>query len=180
MYENRFSVLLQSATSEAERARLLSITAESSSDWLHALPIPSLGLHLDPMSLKIACGLHLGSPLCNTHQCICGAMVDPLGRHGLSCKKQKGRYMCYEEVNKLMKRGFDQAKIPSTLEPVGLSRDGDGKRPDGLTLPTWSAGKCLIWDFTCADPICDSYVNKASKRACSAAEEREKKKVENI
>ena len=86
--------------------------------------------------------------------------------------------MRHEEVNKLIKRGLDQAKITSTLEPIGLSRAGDGKRPDGLTLPTWSKGKCLISDFTCADTLCNSYVKKASKEACSAAEDREKKKNE--
>ena len=46
------------------------------------------------------------------------------------------------------------------------------------TLTTWTEGKCLIWDFTCADPLCDSYVKKASKEACSAASVREDKKVE--
>ena len=46
------------------------------------------------------------------------------------------------------------------------------------TLPTWSNGKCLIWDFTCADTLCESYVKKASKEACSTAEDREKKKFE--
>ena len=177
MYENRFLQLFQSS-SEVEKARLLSISAEKSSVWIDAIPIPSLGLHLDPMSLKIACGLHLGSTLCHPHQCICGVMVDSTGRHGLSCKKQKGRYMRHEEVNKLIKQGLDQAKISSTLEPIGLSRSGDGRRPDGLTLPTWTEGKNLIWDFTTADPLCDSYVKKASKEACSAAAGRENKKVE--
>ena len=104
-------------------------------------------------------------------------MVDRTGRHGLACKKQKGRYMRHEEVNKLIKRGLDQAKITSTLEPLGLSRN-DGKRPDGLTLTTWTEGKCLIWDFTCADTLCSSYVKKTSKEACSAAAERENKKSE--
>ena len=85
--------------------------------------------------------------------------------------------MRHEEVNMLIKRGLDQAKITSTLEPVGLSR-GDGKRPDGLTLSTWSNGKCLIWDFTCADTLCASYVKKASKEQCSAADAREIKKIE--
>ena len=86
--------------------------------------------------------------------------------------------MRHEEVNKLIKRGLDQAKITSTLEPLGLSRSGDGRRPDGLTYTTWSEGKCLIWDFTCADTLCQSYVRKSSKEACSAAAERENKKVE--
>ena len=132
---------------------------------------------MDPLSLKIACGLHVGSTLCHPHQCICGVSVDSKGRHGLSCKKQKGRHMRHEEANKLIKRGLDQAKIMSTLEPVGLSRV-DGKRPDGLTLPTWSNGKCLIWDFTVADTLCKSYVKRASKEACSAADIREQKKVD--
>ena len=35
-----------------------------------------------------------------------------------------------------------------------------------------------IWDFTCADTLCDLYVRKSLKRACSAAEEREFKKVD--
>ena len=91
MYEHRFLEMIQSTKLEAEKARLLSISAESGSIWLHAIPIPSLGLHLDPMSLKIACGLHLGAKLCHSHRCICGEMVDPMGRHGLSCKKQKVR-----------------------------------------------------------------------------------------
>ena len=177
MYKFRFSQLLQSS-SEVEKARLLSISAESSSVWLEAIPIPSLGLHLDPMSLKIACGLHLGTNLCHPHLCSCGVLVDPTGRHGLSFKKQKGRYMRHEEVNKLNKRGLDQAKITSTLEPVGLSWSRDGRHLDGLTYTTWSEGKCLIWDFTCGDTLCESYVRKASKQACSPATERENKKVE--
>ena len=50
LYEVRFDQLLQSATTEAERARLLAVSLESASDWLHAIPMPSLGLHLDPMN----------------------------------------------------------------------------------------------------------------------------------
>ena len=46
LYEARFD----SATSEAERARLLSVSLKS----VHAIPIPSLGLHLDPMQVHIA------------------------------------------------------------------------------------------------------------------------------
>ena len=63
------------------------------------------------------------------------------------------------------------------MEPVGLSRAGDGRRPDGLTYTTWKNGKCLIWDFTCADTLCKSYVKKASTEVGSAAATREDKKV---
>ena len=91
LYEVRFDRLLQSAPSEAERARLLSVSSESASDWLYAIPIPSLGLHLDPMSIHIACGLRLGATLCHPHECKCGEIVEPNGRHGLKCKRATGR-----------------------------------------------------------------------------------------
>ena len=105
-------------------------------------------------------------------------MVEPNGRHGLACKKQLGRRSRHDECNKLIKRGLDQAKIPSTLEPQGLTRSSsDRKRPDGLTLATWKNGKSLIWDFTVADTLCASYVKKAANVPCSAAESREDKKV---
>ena len=55
---------------------------------------------------------------------------------------------------------------------------GDNKRPDGLTYTTWKNGKCLIWDFTCADTLCKSYVKKASAEVGSTAARREDKKVE--
>jgi hypothetical protein len=86
--------------------------------------------------------------------------------------------MRHEEVNKLLKRGLDHGKIPSTLEPIGLSRKGDGRRQDGLACPTWKNGKCLIWDFTCADTLCKLYVKKASTEVGSAAAGREDKKVD--
>ena len=89
-------------------------------------------------------------------------MVESNGRLDLKCKQARGQKMRHKEVNKVIKHGLDQYKIPLTLEPIGLSRRGDKKRPDGLTYPTWKNGKWLIWDFTCADTLCKSYVKKAS------------------
>ena len=85
------------------------------------------------------------------HECNCGEMVESDGRHGLKCNMARGQKMRHEEVNKLIKRVLDQAKLPSTLEPIGLSRKGGNKRPDGLTYTTWKNRKCLIWDFTCVE-----------------------------
>ena len=103
------------------------------------------------------------------------AMVDPKGRHGLSCNLQAGRKSRHDNINNLVKRALVQAKIPTTNEPIGLSRS-DGKRPDGLTLTTWKKGKCLIWDYTCADTLCKTYVNMSSKNPGAAAEMRESAK----
>ena len=70
------------------------------------------------------------------------------------------------------------AKIPTTLEPCNLSIM-DGKRPDGLTNLSWKEGKPLIWDFTVADTLCDTYVKSSAKRAGSAAEIREEHKAKH-
>jgi hypothetical protein len=137
---------------------------ENASDSLYAISIPSLGLHLDPMAVHVACGLRLGATLCHPHECNCGTMVESNGRHGLKCKHAVGRKMWHEEVDKLIKLGLNQAKSPSTLEPIGL------------TYTTWKNGKCIIWDFTCADTLCKSCVKKASKEVGSAAAGREVKK----
>jgi hypothetical protein len=105
-------------------------------------------------------------------------MFESNGKHSLKCKKAIGQKIRHEEVNKLLKRGLDQAKLPSTLEPIGLSRKDDKKRPNGLTHTTWKNRKYLIWDFTSADTLCKTYVKKASAEVGSAAAGREENKVE--
>jgi len=54
-------------------------------------------------------------------------------------------------------------------EPSGLSRS-DGKRPDGLTLIPWHAGRSLIWDVTVSCTTADSYLEASSREAGAAAE----------
>ena len=82
---------LESVQMKVEQARIKGSAAEHASDWLHAIPMASLGLKLSDSELRVICALRLGSPLCIQHTCTCGAEVDPMGRHGLSCKNQVGR-----------------------------------------------------------------------------------------
>jgi len=46
--------------------------------------------------------------------------------------------------------------------PSGLSRS-DGKRPDGLTLIPWRAGRSLIYDVTVSCTTADSYLEASSR-----------------
>ena len=108
-------------------------------------------------------------------KCLCDKIVEPNGRHGLSCRNQAGRWSRHNEVNHLIKRALVQAKIPATLEPSNLS-SMDGKRPDGLTFLSWKQSKPMIWDFTCCDTVCDTYVKSSAKKADFAAELREDQK----
>ena len=58
---------------------------------------------------------------------------------------------------------------PSTKKQTGLLR-GDGKRPNGLTLFPWQAGKCLSWDATVVDTLASSYVSVTATRVGGAAD----------
>jgi len=54
-------------------------------------------------------------------------------------------------------------------EPSGLGRS-DGKRPDGLTLISWHAGRSLMWDMTVSCTTADSYLEASSREAGASAE----------
>jgi hypothetical protein len=163
-------------TDQHNRARLLATAAPHSGDWLHALPITACGLRMDDEAIRVAVGLRLGVSICEPHNCPCGALVDTLGAHGLSCRRSAGRTVRHQQINDLVWRALTRANIPATKEPVGLSRS-DGKRPDGLTLIPWKSGKGLIWDVTVADTLAPSYLADTSSTPGSAAEKAATKKI---
>ena len=103
-------------------------------------------------------------------KCHCGAMVDAQGLHGFVCKKAPGRPARHRALNDLVARSMVSGGIPCTKEPLGLSRS-DGKRPDGLSLVPWKAGKPLTWDVTVICPLADSCVAAAARESGSVAEE---------
>ena len=157
--------LLDEASDDVSRARLLAAATKESGAWLHALPVSSLGLRMDDDSLRIAVGLRRGAPICGPHLCHhCGAEVDVLGRHGLSCRKSEGRHHRHAAVNDIIHRTLVSAHVPSRLEPPRLLRS-DGKRPDGVTVVPWRCGKLLVWDATCPDTLAPSYSSRATLAA---------------
>ena len=95
--------------------------------------------------------------------------MDARGSHGLSCRQSSGRTARHHKLNDLVWRALSRAGIPASKEPSGLSRS-DGKRPDGMTLIPWQAGKNLIWDVTVADTLAASYLPITSQQAGKAAE----------
>ncbi len=56
--------LLNEASDNIERARLLAAKDKTSGAWLHAFPVSSLGLRSDYSSLRVAVGLSLGTTIC--------------------------------------------------------------------------------------------------------------------
>ena len=89
------------------------------------------GLRMDNSTIRIAVGLRLGVPFCNSHTCRhCGSHVNDLATHGLSCRWSEGRHSRHSNLYGIIHRALSAAKIPSRLEPSGVARS-DGKRPDG-------------------------------------------------
>lgn len=153
----------------ADLARLHAASRYESGAWLHALPSPQLGTLLDNDSLRIAAALRLGCKVCEVHRCVCGAVVQEDGHHGLSCQKCAGRFSRHHAINEVVRRALVSANVPCVLEPPGLCRS-DGKRPDGLTLVPWQRGRCLLWDATCVSTFAPSHLCGTMRSAGSAAE----------
>ena len=168
--------LLQTAPSPTARSRLLACSTRESGAWLEALPISPLGLRIEDQTVRIAIGLRLGTPLCSPHTCLhCGAEVDALSTHGLSCRRSQGRHYRHAALNDVIHRSLSAANVPSRLEPSGLEQ-ADGKRPDGVTVVPWKSGKHLVWDATSPDTFAPSYLLSATNEAGAVAAAAESKK----
>ena len=170
------NILLETAPDPRTRARLLASRVRESGAWLNVLPISSLGLRMDDSTIRVAVGLRLGAPLCRPHKCHhCGAEVDCLATHGLSCRWSEGRHHRHAAINDIVHRSLTSAKIPARLEPSGLLRS-DGKRPDGISVVPWKSGKLLVWDATCPDTFAPSYSSRATNEAGDVATQVEERK----
>ena len=94
-------------------ARLTSVSAPHSGDWLNAMPISACGLRLDNETVRVALRLRLGVDLYVPHDCPCGALVDARGIHSLSCRRSFGRMARHHQVNDLVWRSTMQGQYSS-------------------------------------------------------------------
>ena len=137
--------LLEKAETVSDLSRLQAVSARESGAWLKALPITSLGLRMDDVTVRVALALRLGADICLPHLVCnhCQADVGSNGTHGLSCRKSQGRHSRHSTLNDIIHRALNTAHIPSRLEPADIQRS-DGKRPDGITLVPWGRGRQTI------------------------------------
>ena len=119
-----------------------------------------------------------GVSLCHPHKYHqCGAQVDHLAIHGLSCRKSQGRFSGHTAINDIIKCSLGTAKVPSLLEPSGISRS-DGKRPDVATTIPWKRGHILVWDATCRDTFAPSHSSIILNGPGAVANHAERLKIE--
>ena len=94
--------LLDNATSDIDKARLLAMKADHGSEWILALPISTCGLRISNEPVRIAIGLRFVLNICEPHSCPCGGVVDAKGIHGVSCKRSGGRFIRHQQINNLV------------------------------------------------------------------------------
>ena len=99
VFEN---ILTDDSNTQTDTARLRSAATPHAEDWLHAPPITAVGLRLSNKAIRIAVGFRLGSRTCQPHSCVCGAMVDAKGLHGLSCKRSAPRQIRHAQMNDII------------------------------------------------------------------------------
>ena len=146
---------IQSRTSETEAALLNGVSVPGAADWLNAVPSTN-GLRLESRQFQIVAGLRLGASVCIKHTCVCGSQKEASGNtQSVVCAKLKGRHMRHRLANDIVKHSLAKAELPSTLEPSCLCIS-NAKRPDGLTLLSYSRGKASVWDFTCLHQLAAS------------------------
>ena len=67
--------LLDNATSDIDKARLLAVKADHGSEWIFALPISACGLPISNEAVRIAIGLRLGLNICEIGRASCRERV---------------------------------------------------------------------------------------------------------
>ncbi|XP_069181539.1 uncharacterized protein [Procambarus clarkii] len=175
--ENIATSLLEAA-SRKDKARLIAVQAPHAGDFLLAVPNSALGTRLDHRTLSIGIALRLAAPISTEHRCICGhARADQYGSHGLICRKTQGKIARHEAVNDIIKRSLASAGCPAQREPQLCRPDNNQKRPDGVTLQPWREGKQVVWDYTCASTLADTYLPYSAAEGGGAATFRETQKT---
>jgi hypothetical protein len=169
--------LMNKETDMYHQKRLQSLQNENASDWLNAVPSKNFGTFLNDQELTPALCLRLGLPFAEEHQCKCGVTTDRLGKHCFSCKKNPGKIIRHNIVNKLISQHLQAMGMPNTLEPSNLF-NANGLRPDGVSLLPYKCGKPLVWDFTCPHPLCISRL--AQPNATEVAESNKQMKYASL
>ena len=118
---------LETASNPKDCAHLLACSARESGDWLEALPISSLGIHMEDQTVRVTVGLRLGTSLRSPHSCHhCSLEVNALAMHGLNCPQRQGCHYRHASLNNVIHRLLSAANVSSHLEPSGLECT-DGK-----------------------------------------------------
>jgi len=121
--------LVSALTTPRDVARLHSTSTPESAALFRGLPSTRDGTRLTNIELPVVVGLRLGIPVAAAGVCRCGAPLDTLGDHALSCNRGVERMRRHDELNSRLRKTLCEAGSQAILEPQGLTLN-DGRRLD--------------------------------------------------
>ena len=164
------SNLLEGQTSTREKAGLLSLSLPQSGAWLTAVPIPALGLHLQPNEFRAALKYRLGVPLYDSDKrCpYCkSAILDIIGDHAVSCHGRGDIISRHDRVRDRIMTASSSANLSPVCEQKHLLPENNS-RPGDVYLPSFIAGQPAALDVTITSPLQASLISDAA-RTCGFA-----------
>ena len=177
--DHQFSLLLE-ASSPADKARLLSVSAPHAASWLLVTPSPGLDLHLDPNELQISIQWWLGIDTARGSSCsLCpGLALDRLGNHATTTCKRGGDVVTHHNhLRNVIVEFCHRAHLGVRVESgSGITPDLSRTRPADVLVLNWERGKHAALDITVTSPLIPSILTAASLSEGAAVEEAEVRK----
>eukprot|EP00731_Ephydatia_muelleri_P017572 Em0010g670a len=176
--DHQFSLLLE-ASSPADKARLLSVSAPHAASWLLVTPSPGLDLHLDPNELQISIQWWLGIDTARGSSCsLCpGLALDRLGNHSTTCKRGGDVVTRHNHLRNVIVEFCHRAHLGVRVESgSGITPDLSRTRPADVLVLNWERGKHAALDITVTSPLIPSILTAASLSEGAAVEEAEVRK----
>jgi hypothetical protein len=155
---------LAAAVRKEDRARLLSLAAPHSSDWLRAAPaFGAFEVVLTPDEMQVALQLRLGLPVApegaHCPACRRAPRLDPGGHHALTCSKGADVVTRHNKLRNTVKSLCSRAQMSASLEQ-GAS-GSDMQRPADVLVQAWSLGSAAALDITVVSPFAVNNINEA-------------------
>ena len=141
--------VLDSMTSVRDMARMNSLGARHSGDWLNVIPSQALGLHLRPEEFRTASLYRLGLPLyTKAGPCpVCSAPSGEHGDHAISCGMAGERIARHNVLRDAIFQVASSANLAPLKEQKALL-PGIESRPADVMIRNWTAGKDTAIDVT--------------------------------
>ena len=163
-----FNLLLETS-SNADQARLLSVSAPHASSWLSVLPSQGLGLHLGALVHQVAIKWWLGMVTSQGSQCaLCpGNALDPLGHHATTCKRGGDVVVQHNTLRDVLAETCHRAHLGIQVEGGNdFTANHSHTHPADLLLTNWTSGKTAAFDISVTSQLNTHTLMEAEVISC--------------
>jgi len=168
---------------------LLACTMPHASDWLHAPPIPGLGLSLKTDVFRTAVKFRLGMPLMeagllcpatsNKSGSTCGEELDVFGDHALCCHHGTSRVFRHNQLRDILGHSAKAAGLSTVVIEKKNQISGSKKKPGDITIQQYRRGfAASAFDVTVAHPLQKKHIDVATDEAGVAAQAAHDRKLQ--